>query len=62
MKGKRFLPVAVVVAMVGAALVGLACSHSTGAETRTLVGPDIALGQGTAHTEAVVTSAARLSR
>ena len=57
MKGKRFLPIAVVVATVAAALVALACSDSTGSETRTLVGPDIALGQGTAHTEAIVTSA-----
>lgn len=56
MKAKRRMPLLVASAALLTALVHAACSDSTGAGNRTLIGADIALGQGTAHTEAVVTS------
>ncbi len=39
------------------ALAHLACSDSTATSNRTLVGPDVVLGQGAAHIEAVVSNA-----
>ena len=56
MQVKRKTPLLVVGAVLLTALVHSACSDSTAAGSRTLVGADIAMGQGTAHMEAVVTS------
>ncbi len=57
MKAKRLYPIILAGGAGLASLVHAACSDSTGAGSRTLVGADVVLGQGTAHIEAVISNA-----
>ncbi len=57
MKAKRLYPIILAGGAGLASLVQAACSDSTGAGSRTLVGAEVAIGQGAAHIEAVVSNA-----
>lgn len=57
MKRNRLYPIVVASGVSLGSFINSACSESTGTTSRTLVGADVVLGQGTAHIEAVVSQA-----